>query len=1384
MLLRLLLVMFALDSGQSRWLTLLAPSSVFEGDTVVLRCQSEDNKKIITMSYYKDGREFFFSKRVSNFPIPNAGLSDSGQYYCTASGKNIFHSWKETSNTVNIKVQELFPQPVLRANPSRPTEGRPVTLTCETQLPPQRPHAQLQFCFFKDGQVLGPGWSRSPELQMPTRWSKDLVSYWCKAVAVIQKVRKQSLPSQIHVQRVPVSNISLEAQAPGGQVIEGGKLILICSVAGGTGNITFSWHKEATGTSVGQKTLHSLSAELKLLAVKESDAGDYYCRADNGLDPIRSNVLNVPVKVPVSRPVLTLRAPRAEAVVGDVVELHCEAQRGSPPILYWFYHEDVTLENSSALSGGGASFNLSLTAEHSGNYSCEANNGLGAQHSEAVPLNITGSDGYRRGLVKARVLGGLFSVLSSIAVALLFYCWFHKISGRRSATNAPRGPTNPGLQEGTHPNVLTEVEEQQPEYVNMDPVGVNVIYSQVWSLQQSRDSANTERMFLENKPSGFFSWVSSMRSSSCTLTSVFAEVSQQARLHLSANEGTALGNSEALQAGVSVAASGVGDVQSAHVVVAAHHLAVGVFHGRQVRITEGAAHPLLHQRALAHSGEADHHLAEVFAPPLGHETADKKQNSVPAISPVCFCSIFNAGAHGELTRKTPSCKARPFSVLLPPPMYLHCSAFCSGAAPKAVLLLDPPWSPLFKEEKMTLTCRGSHIPAQGDTSWYYESLLLEADSEMIQTNLPGNYQCETQGSSLSDAVHVGFSSDWLILQASHPVFEGDTVNLRCKGKEEKKIIEKMYYKDGKELQIYKNSDFNSDFITVKPWDNGEYYCTASGQGFLRLWTETSKPLRIQVQELFPHPVLIASPYRPTEGTLVTLKCETWLPPTKSDIKLRFCFFRGYQALEPGWSRSPELQIPTIWSEDSRSYWCEAEAVTPGIRKRSQSSQIYVQRIPVSDVNLEIQPPGGQVVEGENLVLVCSVANGTGTVTFSWYREGTEGSLGRKSQRSLSAELQVPNVKERDSGRYYCAAYNIYSSIYSKKIEVTVRIPVSRPVLTLRVPGAQAVVGDVVEVHCEVKRGSPPILYQFYHEDVILGNSSAPSGRAESFNLSLTAEHSGNYSCEANNGLGAQHSEVVPLSVIVPVSRPVLTLRTPRAHAMVGDVVELHCGAQRGSPPILYQFYNEDVPLGNSSAPSGEGASFNLSLTTEHSGNYSCEATNGLGVQRSEMLPIIVTGLPGSRTGPIAAGVTGGLLSILGLATAAALLSRLRTHKQPGGIFAPGTPSPQEFQEPSLVRTSNTNAYEPSCSETPFLVELQPVYSNVNPEENNLVYSQILSIQHTREDSANSSRMHQKDKESPVIYAELKKAYPDDSTGEASSMDRDHEDSAENYENVP
>lgn len=93
---------------------------------------------------------------------------------------------------------ELFPRPVLTASSSRPVEGNPLTLTCETQLPPQKSHVQLQFRFFREKQTLGSGWQRSTELQIPAVWKEDSGSYSCEAMG--SSIEKSSPTLSVQVQ--------------------------------------------------------------------------------------------------------------------------------------------------------------------------------------------------------------------------------------------------------------------------------------------------------------------------------------------------------------------------------------------------------------------------------------------------------------------------------------------------------------------------------------------------------------------------------------------------------------------------------------------------------------------------------------------------------------------------------------------------------------------------------------------------------------------------------------------------------------------------------------------------------------------------------------------------------------------------------------------------------------------------------------------------------------------------------------------------------------------------------------------------------------------------------------------------------------------------------
>ncbi|XP_011934190.1 PREDICTED: Fc receptor-like protein 5 isoform X8 [Cercocebus atys] len=844
---------------------------------------------------------------------------------------------------------------------------------------------------------------------------------------------------------------------------------------------------------------------------------------------------------------------------------------------------------------------------------------------------------------------------------------------------------------------------------------------------------------------------------------------------------------------------------------------------------------------------------------------------------------------------------------------------------KSIIFLQPPWTTVFRGERVTLTCKGFGFYSSQKTKWYYrylgKEISRETEKNTLQVQESGEYRCQAQGSPLSSPVYLDFSSASLILQAPLSVFEGDSVVLRCRAKAEVTLMTTIYKNENVLAFLNKTTDFHISHASLK--DNGAYRCTGYKETCCLV---SSNTVKIQVQVPASHPVLTLSPEKALnfEGTKVTLHCETQedslrtlykfyrdgVPLRHKSVRCEkgasisfslttehsgnyYCTADNGHGAKPSEAVSLSVTVPvsrpvltlssaedlisegakltlhceaqrgslpivyqfhhedaalgnrsahsaggvaisfSLTAEHSGNYYCTADNGFGPQRSEAVSLSITV---PVSRPVLTLSSAEALTFEGATVTLYCEVQRGSPRILYQFYHEDVP--LGSNSTPSVGKVSFSFSLTAAHSGNYYCTADNGFGPQRSEAVSLFVTVPVSRPILTLRVPRSQAVVGDLLELRCEALRGSPPIMYWFYHEDVTLGSSSVSSGGEASFNLSLTAEHSGNYSCEANNGLVAQHSDTISLSVIVPVSRPILTFRAPRAQAVVGDPLELHCEALRGSSPILYGFYHEDVTLGKISAPSGGGASFNLSLTTEHSGiysceadngleaqrsemvtlkvavpvsrpvltlrapraqvavgdvlelhcealrgsplilyqfyhedvtlgnssalsggaffnlsltaehsgNYSCEADNGLGAQRSETVTLYLTGLTENRSGPVATGVTGGLLSLAGLAAGALLLYCWLSRK------AGREPASDPCRSPS-----DSESQEPTYHNVPAWEELQPVYSNVNPRGENVVYSEVRIIREKKKHAVASDTRHLRNKGSPIIYSEVKVA---------------------------
>uniref|UniRef100_A0A2K6URX1 Fc receptor like 2 n=1 Tax=Saimiri boliviensis boliviensis TaxID=39432 RepID=A0A2K6URX1_SAIBB len=180
---------------------------------------------------------------------------------------------------------------------------------------------------------------------------------------------------------------------------------------------------------------------------------------------------------------LTLSAP-SSVFEGDSIVLKCQ---GEPnwKIQRMAYHKD---NRELSVFKAVSRFQIqSAVLSDSGDYFCSTKGKMlvSDKRSNIVKIRVQGPDGYRRDVMTARVLGGLFGVLGSIAVALLLYCLFHKISGESYATSEPRGASRPNPQASTHSSPIPDMEELQPVYANanirtfLENKDCQVIYSSV-----------------------------------------------------------------------------------------------------------------------------------------------------------------------------------------------------------------------------------------------------------------------------------------------------------------------------------------------------------------------------------------------------------------------------------------------------------------------------------------------------------------------------------------------------------------------------------------------------------------------------------------------------------------------------------------------------------------------------------------------------------------------------------------------------------------------------------------------------------------------------------------------------------------------------------------
>uniref|UniRef100_A0A8C3W6V2 Fc receptor like B n=1 Tax=Catagonus wagneri TaxID=51154 RepID=A0A8C3W6V2_9CETA len=271
---------------------------------------------------------------------------------------------------------------------------------------------------------------------------------------------------------------------------------------------------------------------------------------------------------------------------------------------------------------------------------------------------------------------------------------------------------------------------------------------------------------------------------------------------------------------------------------------------------------------------------------------------------------------------------------------------------KPILSLHPPWTTIFKGERVTLRCDGYHPlllelrPVS--TLWYLGHLLLPSHKKSIEVQTPGVYRCQTRGAPVSDPIHLSVSNDWLILQVPYAVvFEGEPLVMRCRGWYDKVVYKLHYYHDDQPVRYF-HSSANYTVPQARASDSGRYQCS----GTMRIPVESapmfSAKVAVTVQELFQAPVLRVTSRVEGRGPAlggVVLRCETRLHPQKRDTPLQFAFYK-YSRPVRRFDWGAEYVVPEPEVEELETYWCEAATATRSVRKRSPWLQLPGQGSPL------------------------------------------------------------------------------------------------------------------------------------------------------------------------------------------------------------------------------------------------------------------------------------------------------------------------------------------------------------------------------------------------------------------------------------------------------